>query len=60
MPSLRNIMYRKEPETAEEYVEIFNDFMEIIQAAMLEQGFELSPREQADLFQEYFIDQWEN
>ena len=52
-------MYIKRPETAEEFVEVFHDFMELLQTTILETGFELSIVEQIDLFQQ-FIDQWES
>ncbi len=54
------MQYIKPPETAAEHVEVYNDFQEYLETAYLESGFELSPSEQEDLFQEYFIDQWEN
>ena len=52
--------YIKPPETAEEHVEAIHHFLDLLQTAFIESGFELSIAEQIDVFQYYFIDQWEN
>ncbi len=52
-------MNKKAPNTAEEYFEVFRDYMEMLQSGFLEWGFGLSIAEQIDVFQYHFIDQWE-
>ena len=50
----------EKPETAQDFVKLFYQFMELLQTAYQEWGSEISTSEQIDVFQYHFIDQWED